>query len=165
MITTHIARTVATSVASCALICATLAIVACGSHDASATTRKTSQSDPLAGLTVNAYTVRGEVVSLPDAVQDLQIRHEAIPEFQNPGGSMGMNTMTMPFWPPQGIAKDDPRIAARIEGFSLEGIAVDQKVEFAFDVLFDAEHKLVGYYATSIHPLPAETVLDFSPLK
>ena len=145
----------------CALGALTLSLAACGSKESA----PKAITDPLAGLTVHVYTVRGEIISLPDAAQDLQVRHEAIPEFKNPDGSLGMNTMIMPFWPPQGIPKDDPRIAGRIAGLSLDGLAPSEKVELTFDVLWDADNSLVGYYATSVTPLPAGTVLDFSPLE
>lgn len=145
----------------CALAALTLALAACGSKNESSS----APADPLAGLTVHVYTVRGEIIALPDAAQDLQVRHEAIAEFKNPDGSLGMNTMIMPFWPPQGIPKDDPRIAARIAGLSLDGLAASDKVELTFDVLWDADNKLVGYYATSVTPLPVDTALDFSPLE
>ena len=145
----------------CALAALTLTLAACGSKNQPSTT----PADPLAGLTVHVYTVRGEIISLPDAAQDLQVRHEAIAEFKNPDGSLGMNTMIMPFWPPQGIPTDDPRIAARIAGLSLDGLAASDKIELTFDVLWDADNKLVGYYATSVTPLAADTALDFSPLE
>jgi len=125
----------------------------------------TSAADPLAGMTVHSYTVRGEVVSLPSDTTDLQVHHEAIPEFKNPDGSLGMDTMIMPFWPPQGLSMNDPRITKRIEGFKIDGIAVGQVVELTFDVLWDSDNKIAGFYATSIVPLPAGTALDFSPLK
>jgi hypothetical protein len=133
----------------------------CGSKDAKA---PAPAADPLAGLTVHAYVVRGEVATLPDAVQDFQVRHEAIPEFKNPDGSLGMDTMVMPFWPPQGLPKDDARIAARVAGFSLDGIAVGQPVEVAFDVLWNADGTILGYYATRVTSLPAGTPMDFTPL-
>lgn len=139
----------------------------CGSKEEAAPggSAPSAKTDPLAGLTVHTYTVRGEIVSLPDAINDLQVRHEAIPEFKNPDGSMGMNTMIMPFWPPQGLSRDDARIAGRIASFSVEGRVPGEKVEVVFDVLWNADGTILGYYATSVTPLAPDTVLDFSPLE
>jgi hypothetical protein len=142
------------------IVCALLG--ACGSRESDASKPAT---DPLAGLTLHSYTVRGEVVSLPTDTTDLQVHHEAIPEFKNPDGSLGMDTMIMPFWPPQGLSKDDPRIAARIAKFSLDGVEVGEPVELTFEVVWDADGKILGFYAASIAPLPPGTVLDYSALE
>ena len=148
---------IAVAVVACA------ALGGCGSRESKPESKP--QADPLVGLTLHSYTVRGEVVSLPSDTTDLQIHHEAIPEFKNPDGSLGMDTMVMPFWPPQGLSKDDPRIAARIAKFSLDGIAVGEPVEVTFEVVLDGEGKILGFYAATVTELPPETALDFSALE
>ena len=99
--------------------------------------------------TTRVYTVRGEVRSLPDAEAvpptDLMIRHEAIPNFVNPGGDRGMASMTMPF--------------PVFEGVDTLGLAVGDKVEFVLETNYDAPWK---YRVTQITPLPARAILDFS---
>lgn len=106
-------------------------------------------------IRTDRYVVRGVVAALPSAERpgsELQVRHEAMPHFVGQGGQLGMDTMTMPF--PLG------------PGVSLVGIAVGDKVEVSFEVDVDpATQNLIGYRATAIARLPAETELDFSPLK
>lgn len=100
------------------------------------------------------YTVRGEIMQMPSAqspLTEFSVRHEAMPHFRGQGGEMGMDTMTMPF--------------PLKEGVSLDGFAVGDKVELAFEVDFDAAtDALLGYRATGLTKLPADTVLDFTPL-
>jgi hypothetical protein len=73
--------------------------------------------------------------------------------------------MAMPFWPPQGVGEDDPRVALRVGGFSLDGIEVGDKVRVTFEVLVkDAGDGFDGWYATIVEELPADTRLDFTPL-
>lgn len=100
------------------------------------------------------YTVRGEITQLPTPgapLVEFSVRHEAMPHFRGQGGELGMDTMNMPF--------------PLKEGVSLEGFAVGDKVELAFEVDFDAAtDALLGYRATGLTKLPAETVLDFTPL-
>lgn len=101
------------------------------------------------------YSVRGVIAQLPDPANpaaELQIRHEAIPHFRGQSGELGMDTMTMPF----PLAK----------GLALDGLKIGDKVTVSFEVDFDAAaDKLLAYRATALEPLPAETELDFSPLK
>lgn len=109
---------------------------------------------PEVTTTIHSYTVRGEVAALPDAADirtEFRVRHESIPEFKGGGGEVGMSTMTMPF--------------PLKNGLSLEGIAIGDKVELTFDVIFDVKKDSpVDWYAVSVKELPPETVLDFSPL-
>lgn len=106
-------------------------------------------------IRTDRYVIRGVVAALPSADRpgsELQVRHEAMPHFVGQGGQLGMDTMTMPF-------PLDPRV-------SLAGIAVGDKVEVSFEVDVDpSTQNLMGYRATAIARLPAETELDFSPLK
>ncbi|MFG0293152.1 MAG: copper-binding protein [Phycisphaerales bacterium JB050] len=94
------------------------------------------------------YTVRGQVVSLPTADDDLMVHHEAIPEFRKPSGT-GMKTMTMPF--PLG------------KGISLDGIEPGDKVNIAFAVDYEEGWSPIAYRVTKIEELPADTQLDFTP--
>lgn len=92
----------------------------------------------------HVYTVRGEIVSLPEAGNpraDLRIKHEAIDNYRRGDKVVGMNAMTMPF--------------PVAEGVSLEGLAVGDKVEFVFEV------QMPQYQITRITKLPADTVLEF----
>ena len=70
------------------------------------------------------YTVHGLVTGLPSPdrpASDLTIRHEPIPAFVNRDGKVvGMDSMEMPFTPAQGV--------------SLSGLAVNDPVEFTFEV-------------------------------
>lgn len=106
------------------------------------------------GIEKHIYTVRGEIVALPDPgnpTSELQVRHEAIPHFRGGGAELGMNTMIMPF--------------PLAEGLSLEGLSEGQPVTLTFEVDFDVERDtLTGYRATKIEPLPEDTVLDWTPL-
>lgn len=101
------------------------------------------------------YTVRGLVVTLPEEGNpsaEFQVRHEAIPHFVGQDGEMGMDTMTMPF--------------PLAEGLSLAAIKVSDKIELTFEVDFDtAAKQLTGYRAVALSVLPADTALDFSPMK
>ena len=104
----------------------------------------------------HSYTVRGQVVMVPSAdrpFDDLQIRHEAIPDYKkrdgevyvNSKGVRGMVTMTMPF--------------PVAEGVSLEGIEPGDKVEFVFVTTWGDEYP--EYEITEILELPADTELNF----
>lgn len=103
------------------------------------------------------YTVRGEIVALPSSerpLDELQIRHEAIPNYAdregnvyvNSKGVRGMSSMVMPFPPAAGL--------------SLEGLEVGDKVEFVFETVWD--DKYPTYSVTEITQLPPETELDYS---
>ncbi|MCA9281819.1 MAG: copper-binding protein [Phycisphaeraceae bacterium] len=100
------------------------------------------------------YTVRGQVVEVPvegDIKSEFRVRHEAIPEYRQAGGKLGMNTMTMPF-----------RLG---EGMSLAGVEVGDKVALTFAVEYDPGFaKLRTYYAVKVEELPTDTSLDFTPL-
>jgi len=113
-----------------------------------------SESDPEAEATegeVARYTVRGEVVQLPDPdnpAAQLQIRHEAIPDFRSGGEVVGMESMTMPF--------------PVAEGVSLEGLSPGDKIEFTFETRYAPDTQLVeGFRIVRVTPLPAETELHF----
>ena len=95
------------------------------------------------------YTVRGQVVSLPTANDDLMVHHEAIPEYRSAAG-VGMDVMTMPF--PLG------------EGVSLEGVEPGDKVSITFSVDYKVGWSPIGYRVIAIEELPADTELDFTPL-
>lgn len=99
---------------------------------------------------VVAYTVRGEVVTLPDAMNDLMVKHEAIPEFRDGEGTLGMNVMTMPFPLADGVASD--------------GLDVGDKVSITFEVRHNMDWSLKGYEATEWEELPADTQLNFTPI-
>ncbi|QKK07267.1 MAG: copper-binding protein [Planctomycetota bacterium] len=105
----------------------------------------------------HTYTVRGQIVSVPSAdkpLADLEIHHEAIPDFKNREGVVfenpttgvrGMKSMTMAF--PVG------------EGVSLEGIEVGDLVTFTFVTVWGENYP--EYRVTEITELPAETELEF----
>jgi len=99
-----------------------------------------------AGATSMAYTVRGELVSLPDAddaMSSLRIEHEAIPDMVGHDGKVsGMDSMTMPF--------------STREGLSLDGLSVGDKVEFDLNIDWDRTPALL---VTEIHQLAADTEL------
>ncbi|MDX2115667.1 MAG: copper-binding protein [Planctomycetota bacterium] len=103
----------------------------------------------------DVYVVRAVVVSLPDAANpasEFQARHEAIPNFVGQDGELGMDTMVMPF--------------PLADGLDLSAFQTGDKVELTFEVDFDAAaQRLLGYRATAVKPLPAETELDFTPLR
>lgn len=145
-----------------AVACATTTLTACGKQQPdSAQSQKQTQNQPPEGVKIHAYTVRGEVTALPGDDSDLMVRHEAIPEFVRPDGTLGMDTMIMPFWPPAGVSLED----ARVHELDLDDIAVGDKVTLTFEVMHDEETgALKGYYATKVEKLPADTVLDFSHL-
>ncbi len=100
------------------------------------------------------YKVRGEVMQLPSPeapLAEFQVRHEAMPNFRNQDGSLGMNTMTMPFPP--------------VKDLKLDGLKAGDKIMLSFEVNHDiTTGNLIDYYATGFEKLPAETVLDFTPL-
>ncbi len=99
------------------------------------------------------YTVRGKILKLPDPAlpaSDLQIQHEPIPNFVDKDGKVvGMRAMAMPFPVAPGV--------------SLTGLAVDDLVEFTFEVRWGAEGP--RWRVTRIAELPAGTALDFGPPK
>lgn len=113
-----------------------------------------SKPTPPAPTYEQLYTVRGVIHSLkvaPDPNSQLQIRHEAIPEFVNGAGeTSGMHSMTMPF----------PTLAP---GVSTDTLAVGDKIRFTFGVTWTAgaTRRIPEWTITSIEKLPADTTLDF----
>jgi hypothetical protein len=108
------------------------------------------------GLLRHSYTVRGLVVVVPSAgrpMDDLEIRHEAIPDYKtrdgtvfvNSKGVTGMGSMTMGF--------------PVAEGVSLEGIDPGDKIEFVLVTTWGETYP--DYAVTEIRELPADTELNF----
>jgi len=119
------------------LTAAGLVLFGCGRED--------SASAP---AVVHSYDVRGVVRQLPrpEAPQpELWIHHESIPGFVDINGeAKGMESMTMPFIPAQGL--------------SLDGLAVGDKVSFTLEVDWDATPPAS---VTTIDTLPADTLLEW----
>ncbi len=94
------------------------------------------------------YVVRGEVISVPQAVKpgtQLILKHEPIDTFRNASGQIvGMSTMGMPFTPGKGV--------------SLEGIKPGDKIEMRWVLQWKPEAK---EYVESVRKLPTETQLRF----
>ena len=131
------------------LIVASLVLAACDpsggeqpAPPASSAASSPHAADAEAGR-VDAYTVRGQVVAMPVAGRrQIQVAHEAIPDFKNKAGEVvGMATMTMPF--------------PVDESVSLEGIEEADAVELTFEV----DWRSVGYRVTSITKLAEGTEL------
>jgi Cu/Ag efflux protein CusF len=93
------------------------------------------------------YTVRGEVVRLPEAgapAPEVSIRHEAISDFEDRTGTViGMRPMVMPF-----------RVGS---GVSLAGLERGDRIRFRFAVDWSANRMEIE----SIEALPRDTALDF----
>lgn len=105
-----------------------------------------SEAPPAPSATdVRRYTVRGEVVALPEAGgRELSLRHEAIHEFVDRSGAVvGMNAMVMPFPVEPGV--------------SLDGLAAGDKVRFRFAVDWSRNR----FAIESLEKLPAETTLEY----
>lgn len=95
------------------------------------------------------YTVRAEVVALPDPKRtddrQLRVRHEAVPDFVGfEGEVVGMASMAMPF--------------PLAEGLELEGIEAGDPVEMTFEVRWEGAAPL---RIVALRELPAGTELDF----
>lgn len=94
------------------------------------------------------YTVRGEIVDLPDPEDPTSgffVYHEAIDEFRGIDGEVvGMSSMTMPF----PLADD----------VDLEGLGRGDKVEFDLYVDWDGDPATL---VTRVEKLPADTILEF----
>lgn len=94
------------------------------------------------------YTVRGEVVALPEVgkpATELMIRHEAIDNFANRKGDVvGMSAMIMEF-PPQ-------------KGVDVRSLRLGDKVEVEFSVWWT---QAPPWLATRITKLPGETTLEY----
>lgn len=89
------------------------------------------------------YTVRGRIVSLPEASKpgsSLQLMHEPIDNFVRQDGTLGMDSMTMPF----PLAK----------GVSLDGLAAGDAVEATFEVRWKSQPR---FQTTKLVKLPANT--------
>jgi len=100
------------------------------------------------------YEVRGQIASLPaegDPMATLRVRHEAMPHFRRQDGTLGMDTMTMPFAPAQDL--------------DLSPFSVGDKVLLTFEVDSDVETgRFVGFRASELERLDPETELDWTPL-
>lgn len=145
------------------IVCASAAVVALvwltGCSDPAPETPKDTAADTSDATEspTHSYTVRGKVVTLPSAerpMDDLQIRHEAIPDYKNRDGvvfknattgALGMKSMTMPF--------------PVAESVSLDSIEVGDIVEFTFVTVWGESYP--DYKVTTIKKLPADTELDF----
>jgi len=114
------------------------------------------QQEASSDTPVQTYTVRGEIVGLPAKdrpFDELQIHHEAIPNFadrngkvmENSKGMKGMMAMTMPY----PVAK----------GVSLDGYKIGDKIEFTFQVTWGEDYPT--YAITKITKLPPDTTLNF----
>lgn len=120
------------------LTCFALAqLIACGS-DAPAS----SEAEP-----ADVYTVRGIVRALPSPDRpgsELQVRHEALPDFKSIDGEVvGMKSMTMPF-------PADPDL--------LEGVEVGDRISFDFEVSWTGSPPMK---VTRLEVLSPDTVLGF----
>ena len=117
-----------------------LLAVGCSSHH--------SPEEAAVKVEPRQYTVRGELVTVPetvDASTQIRIKHEAMPDLVGHDGEVsGMASMTMPF--------------SLNEGLSLEGFSVGDKVEFVLDVDWE---RMPGMLITEIRALPPETELTF----
>ena len=102
-----------------------------------------------AEVTGDLYTVRGEVVELPDVdkpASSLQIRHEAINDFKNKVGDIkGMQAMIMPF--------------PYADTVGVDALKVGDKIEFVFRVDWEGSP---AFEIISISPLDAATELNFA---
>ena len=96
--------------------------------------------------TVDRYIVRGRMVRLPDAFNDMAIRHELIPDLKDAEGNVvGMRAMTM-------------QLPIADLGL-LEGIEPGHAVVFAMDVSFD-ETGVASFPVVGITRLASSVMLD-----
>ncbi len=104
-------------------------------------------SAPAPPPAADSYTVRGEIVRLPEAPGgEVLIRHEAIPDFRGMDGKVvGMASMTMPF-----------PLAA---GVKLDALAAGTPIEFVLEMRWKDDRQPVA--VTRIAPLPPGTALRF----
>jgi len=93
------------------------------------------------------YTVRAEIVRLPDAPSgELYLHHESVPDFRNSAGkTIGMSSMTMPF--------------AAADGLDLSRFSPGDRATVTFEVRWGGGAKPLR--VTSLEPLPAGTQLAF----
>ena len=100
------------------------------------------------GPAEHTYTVRGEVVEVPVAgnqMTSFRVKHEPIREYTDREGKVvGMGTMTMSFTPGPGV--------------SLEGIEKGDKVELVWEMWYKPRMR---ERVTSIRELPADTVMNY----
>jgi len=112
------------------------------------TTPVTTPPATAAPATGTSYTVRGQVVDVPDPanpVSEFAVRHEAIDDFKSATGEVvGMGAMNMPF--PLG------------PGVSLADLKIGDIIEMDFEVQYQPATK---WFATRIVKLPADTKLEF----
>ncbi len=94
------------------------------------------------------YTVRGEIVELPDPEDPTSgffVYHEAIDEFRGIDGEVvGMSSMTMPF--------------PVADGVDLEGLGRGDIVEFDLQVDWEGDPATL---VTRVEELPQDTILEF----
>jgi len=148
-----------TRVAMAAVVCGfgVLGPVGCGGGEGSGAERSSAADPAEPEVREVEYTVRGVVERMPGGMNELLVRHEAIPEFDtgrvDDGGTpvLGMNVMSMEF--------------PASEGYDYGDLAVGDKVALTFAVRHDAaDNSLVGWELVSHEVLPAETELNFTPL-
>ena len=108
----------------------------------------TACSKPQGPAPEHIYTVRGQVVAVPDPARPkstLQIRHEPIPEYvNNKGEKVGMGSMTMRF--------------PGAPGLDLSGIAPGDAVEFTWEVRWASPPFA---RVSKVTKLPPGTTLNF----
>lgn len=96
---------------------------------------------------VRRYTLRGEVVGLPEAKDDTRhvaLRHEAIHDFEDSSGKIvGMDAMVMPFELAPDVSLDDVRVGEPVE------------------VVFAVDWAGPSLRVERLRKLPAGTVLTF----
>jgi Cu/Ag efflux protein CusF len=111
--------------------------------------RKGETPSPAGSSQARRYTVRGEVVRLPDPAgpsSELLVRHEAIDDFSDSSGKVvGMPSMVMPF------RAGSPAL--------VQGLSVGDKIEFRFKVEWSGP----SLDLELVKKLPATTVLRFGP--
>lgn len=94
------------------------------------------------------YTTRAVIEQLPskeNPLAEFVAHHEPIDDFKAFNGTMGMDSMSMPF--------------PLNKSVSLDGLAIGDKVEIEFVVWSTPGHR--GFEARRITKLPAETELRF----
>ena len=128
----------------------TLAAAACSGSGQGEDVAIESESGWGEGASIDRYTLRGEIVGLPDAAdpdRSVKVHHEAIPDFRSAEGEIvGMGSMTMPF--------------PVADGLKLDGFADGDKIEMTLEVNRDLEAR-PPYRITRVTRLPEDAVLDF----
>ncbi|MEM1424363.1 MAG: hypothetical protein AAGH64_10210 [Planctomycetota bacterium] len=115
---------------------------------------------------IYTFETRGQITQMPDVLDaPLMIRHEAVPDWPAPDGSMGMNTMTMQFWPEATNASFTPHMERIPDDLDLDGFEVGDKVLVTWEYQQDrATNNVVAYYAIRLEKLPDDTELDWTLL-